>query len=61
MKRYLAEFTGTIAPVPQKTRAIVINEITHGTVTHVGIAITFGFKILIPCFGFIRSNYSSRQ
>ena len=48
MKRYLAEFTGTIAPVPQKTRAIVINEITHGTVTHVGIAITFVLKFLFP-------------
>ena len=48
MKRYLAEFTGTFVLVFCGTGAIVINEITHGTVTHVGIAITFVLKFLFP-------------
>jgi len=46
MKRYLAEFTGTFVLVFCGTGAIVINEITHGTVTHVGIAITFGLIVM---------------
>src|SRR5436309_751336 len=46
MRRLLAEMMGTFALVFAGTGAIVINDITHGTVTHVGIALTFGLVVL---------------
>ena len=45
MKRYLAEFIGTYGLVFAGTGAIIINQQTNGTITHVGIAITFGLII----------------
>ncbi len=46
MKKYLAEFIGTFAIVFCGTGAIIINEETGGTITHVGIAITFGLIVM---------------
>jgi aquaporin NIP len=46
MKKYIAEAIGTFSLVFCGTGAIVINEVTGGVVTHVGIAITFGLIIL---------------
>ena len=46
MKKFMAEFLGTFALVFAGTGAIVINDVTHGTVTHVGIALTFGLIVL---------------
>jgi aquaporin NIP len=46
MKKYLAELFGTFALVFAGTGAVVINEVTGGTVTHVGIALTFGLVVL---------------
>ena len=46
MKKYIAEFIGTFALVFCGTGAIVIDEITQGTVTHTGIAITFGLIVM---------------
>ena len=46
MKRYLAEFIGTFALVFCGTGAIVVNEVIPGSVTHVGIAITFGLIVM---------------
>src|SRR5688572_9713237 len=47
MKRKVAaEFWGTFALVFAGTGAIVINEISRGSITHVGIAITFGLIIM---------------
>jgi aquaporin NIP len=46
MKKYVAEFLGTFALVFCGTGAIVINQETNGAVTHVGIAITFGFIVM---------------
>lgn len=45
MKKYFAEFIGTFALVFCGTGAIVINEETHGVITHAGIAITFGLIV----------------
>ena len=45
-KRLAAEFLGTFALVFAGTGAIVINDVTHGAVTHVGIALTFGLVVL---------------
>ena len=46
MNKYLAELIGTFALVFCGTGAIVINEQSNGTVTHVGIAITFGLIVM---------------
>src|SRR6266404_6158699 len=45
-KKYLAEFIGTFALVFAGTGAIVINEVSHGAITHVGIALTFSLIVL---------------
>jgi aquaporin NIP len=45
-KKLIAEFLGTFALVFAGTGAIVINEVSGGAVTHVGIALTFGLVVL---------------
>ena len=45
-KKYVAEFIGTFALVFCGTGAIVINQQTAGTITHVGVAITFGLIVM---------------
>ena len=49
---YLAECLGTFALVFCGTGAIIINEQTHGQVTHVGIAMTFGLIVLAMIYTF---------
>lgn len=46
MKKFVAEFIGTFALVFAGTGAIVIDEVSGGSVTHVGIALTFGLIVL---------------
>jgi len=46
MRKWIAEFIGTFALVFAGTGAIVINDISHGAITHVGIALTFGLVVL---------------
>lgn len=46
MRKYIAELTGTFALVFCGTGAIIINQETNGTITHTGIAITFGFIVM---------------
>jgi aquaporin Z len=50
MKKYLSEFVGTFALVFCGTGAITINEVTGGTVTHIGIAITFGLIVMVMIY-----------
>lgn len=45
MKPYLAELFGTFALVFAGTGAIVINDVTGGAVTHVGVSLTFGLIV----------------
>ncbi|HLP54777.1 MAG TPA: aquaporin [Fluviicola sp.] len=45
MKKYLAEIIGTFALVFCGTGAIITNQESHGVITHVGIAITFGLIV----------------
>ena len=45
-KPLLAEFIGTFALVFAGTGAIIINDVSGGTITHVGIALTFGLVVL---------------
>ena len=46
VKKLAAEFVGTFSLVFAGTGAIVINEASNGTVTHVGVALTFGLVVL---------------
>jgi aquaporin Z len=46
MRRYIAELIGTFALVLCGTGAIVINQQTNGTITHAGVAITFGLIVM---------------
>src|SRR5580693_4506368 len=52
MKKYIAELLGTYALVFAGTGAIVIDQQTHGSITHVGIAITFGLVIMSMIYTF---------
>ena len=44
-KKYIAELIGTYALVFCGTGAIIINDVTGGAVSHLGIAMTFGFIV----------------
>lgn len=46
LRRLMAEALGTFALVFAGTGAVVIDEVTHGAVTHVGVALTFGLVVL---------------
>ncbi len=46
MNKLIAEAIGTFALVFAGTGAIVINDVSGGAVTHVGIAITFGLVVM---------------
>ena len=46
MKKVGAEFIGTFALVFAGTGAIIIDEVSGGAVTHVGVALTFGLIVL---------------
>lgn len=46
MRKLLAETFGTFSLVFAGTGAIVVNDVSGGTVTHVGIALTFGLIVL---------------
>jgi aquaporin Z len=50
MKKYAAEFIGTFALVFAGTGAIVVNETSHGAITHVGVALTFGLIVLVMIY-----------
>src|SRR6516225_2265291 len=46
MRKLAAELVGTFVLVFAGTGAIVINDASRGTVSHVGIALTFGLVVL---------------
>ena len=45
MRRYAAEAIGTFAMVFAGTGAIVVNDVTSGALTHLGVAATFGLVV----------------
>lgn len=49
-RKYLSEFIGTFALVFAGTGAMVVNDITGGVVSHVGIALTFGLTIMVMIY-----------
>ncbi len=46
MKKYVAELIGTFALVFCGTGAVIINEESKGSVSHLGVAVTFGFIVM---------------
>ncbi len=46
MKKLIAEFLGTFTLVFSGTGAIIVNDVSGGSITHVGIALTFGLVVL---------------
>ena len=51
-KKLAAEFLGTFGLVFAGTGAIIINQASHGAISHVGIALTFGFVVLAMIYTF---------
>lgn len=51
-KRFISEIIGTFALVFCGTGAMVINDFSGGTVTHVGVAITFGLIVMGMIYAF---------
>ena len=52
MKKYIAEFIGTFSMIFCGTGAMIVNEVTGGEVTHVGIAITWGLIVMAMIYAF---------
>jgi len=49
-KKYTAEFIGTFVLVFAGSGAIVVDETSHGAIGHVGIALTFGWVVLVMIY-----------
>jgi MIP family channel proteins len=52
MHRLAAEFVGTFSLVFAGTGAVIIDSVTAGGVSHVGIALTFGLIIMVMIYAF---------
>jgi len=50
MKKYYAEALGTFALVFCGTGAIIINQESGGTITHMGVAFTFGLIVMVMIY-----------
>ncbi len=49
----VAEVFGTFALVFAGTGAIIINDVSQGTITHAGIAFTFGLIVLAMIYALV--------
>jgi aquaporin NIP len=58
MKKFIAEFVGTFAIVFCGTGAIIINQISGGSITHVGISITFGLVVMAMIYTFPHAQFN---
>ncbi len=51
MRKYAAEALGTFGLVFAGTSAIVVNDLSGGVVTHVGVSLTFGSLSVMWLYG----------
>ena len=57
MRKYAVELAGTFGLVVCGKGAIIIDQQTNGAVSHAGIAITFGFIVMvIPVWKFLNPS-----
>ena len=52
MKKYAAEMLGTFGLVFAGTGAIIIDQVSGGSITHVGVALTFGMIVMVMIYTF---------
>ncbi|MFK7780840.1 MIP/aquaporin family protein [Psychroserpens sp.] len=52
MKKYIAELIGTFTMIFCGCGAMTINEITDGSISHVGVAITWGLVVMCMIYAF---------
>jgi aquaporin NIP len=52
MKRYISELIGTFSMVFCGCGAMTVNEITGGSITHVGVAMTWGLIVMAMIYAF---------
>jgi aquaporin Z len=52
MKKYAAEMLGTFGLVFAGTGSIIIDQVTGGSITHVGVALTFGMTVMVMIYTF---------
>lgn len=52
MKKYIAETIGTFAMIFCGCGAMTINEITNGSISHVGVAVTWGLIVMCMIYAF---------
>jgi aquaporin NIP len=50
MKKYISEVIGTFALVFAGCGAIIVNDLSRGTLGHVGVALTFGLVIMVMIY-----------
>ncbi|MFZ9848605.1 MAG: aquaporin [Flavobacteriales bacterium] len=58
MKKFIAEFVGTFAIVFCGTGAIIINQVSGGIITYVGISITFGLVVMAMIYIFPHAQFN---
>ena len=51
-RKLLAEFLGTYAMIFAGTGAIVINQVSSGSITHLGVALTWGLIVMVLIYTF---------
>jgi aquaporin Z len=52
VKKYVAEMLGTFGLVFAGTGAIIVDQVTGGRISHVGVALTFGMIVLVMIYTF---------